>query len=399
LNLFQRFVRRFSGGVPLAIYSPFETSTSSDEYEGMDKYYREYRRDSLVRNCINTLAFFSTNKGHETELEPTKPGNMTEEEKTRFVRRYRGVKDRVDLINRRVNLDRACFIAVVKMKIYGKVGFEKVLGDDLTPTQLLPLQSSQLTPHLDENWRLVGFHYKGERDKYVAEKILYFTNNSLDADLEGLSDIEPVKHDIEARRIIISEALKEGVKTAWAGVAVHRVDTSGMGEEEAQTYLTELKRHLKPGKNILVNQKVESRIFDLKPNLAAMIHAAEYLDQSIIGCFKVPRFLLCREKGVNRATAFAEAQLFINGSVADIQRHLRRELEAQWYTPLLRSILKTPEGEEPPVRVKHRWNPVTIADFAEMADAVSKLYDKGQGAITRRRAYDLLGFDPKEIQA
>jgi hypothetical protein len=47
------------------------TDPEAYSYDGMDKFYREFRRDALVRSCICALAFYSTNKGFDTVIEPS----------------------------------------------------------------------------------------------------------------------------------------------------------------------------------------------------------------------------------------------------------------------------------------------------------------------------------------
>lgn len=48
-------------------------------------------------------------------------------------------------------------------------------------------------------------------------------------------------------------------------------------------------------------------------------------------------------------------------------------VEAQWYERLVRTILELGSEETSPITVKHRWNPVTISDFAELVDVAATL--------------------------
>lgn len=377
---------------PKSKYAPWSTRTTSTAYSGMNKYYREYRRDSLVRSCIDVLAYFATGKGFDVYAEPVNPDEDPE--------KYEDLIAYVNEINRRVNLDHILRQAVVKAKIYGKAAFE-IVRDEKSgePLELLPLDSTRIKPEIDEEtWQLKSFKYGAHSGFYQPEEVLYFANNVLEADREGLSDIEPVMDALETRRIILSESLKEAARVLWAGIGIHQVDTSGLSDEEAQAALEAHVRQIKPGKHIVTNQKIQVEIADLKPDLEKLIAELEYLDQEIIGNFRVPRFLIGREKQFNRATAYAELEAFVNGPIADIQRWLRREIERQWYEPLTRLYLKLKPEEELPVKVKHKWNPISTADYTELAEAVAKLYGQGLGAITRRKAYEMLGFDPSELE-
>ncbi|MEM2122920.1 MAG: phage portal protein [Candidatus Bathyarchaeia archaeon] len=378
---------------PKSRYAPWTSRTGSTIYSGMNRYYREYRRDSLVRGCIDTLAYFAMGKGFEVTVEPAIPGP----EDPHVIE---GLKNFIDEVNRRVNLDQVLRQTVIKAKIYGKAAYEIVLDEtSKEPTRLLPLDSIRVKPEIDEEtWQLKSFKYAAESGFYQPEEILYFANNTLEADLEGLSDIEPVMDALETRRILLGEALKEGARVLWAGIGVHQVDTTGLSDEEAKAALEAHVQQVKPGKHIVTNQKIKVEIVDLKPALEKLIAELEYLDAEIIGNFRVPRFLIGREKQFNRATAYAELEAFVNGPIADIQRWLRREIEGQWYPYLTRLFLRLKPDEPLPVRVKHKWKPVSTADYVELAEAVAKLYGQGLGVVTREKAYQMLGLDPQELQ-
>jgi hypothetical protein len=78
----------------------------------------------------------------------------------------------------------------------------------------------------------------------------------------------------------------------------------------------------------------------------------------------------------NRATAYAELEAYVQGPIASAQRYLKREIERQWYDRWTLKALedegeKVPEGGDPLVRVKHRWNPVRSSDIYEMALALA----------------------------
>ena len=368
-------------------------------YTGSNKFYREFRRDSLVRNCIIANAFYPTAKGFETVLELADPGDLSEEQIAAQLEQYQNVKDEIDALNKAVNLDHVLFVAQIKRSIYGKAGFEIVLDKKGVPTQLLPLDSTQLEPELDGDWNLAGFEYDRQSGFYKPEQVLYFVNLSLEADQEGLSDIEPVLTMCETRQQILATDLKETAEKLWAPTVILTVDVSGLSDADAQKAIDQVITGIEPGKNIAMSQKVTATPVDLKSDIPGLIQSLEYLDFEIIGNFRVPKFLIGREKQVNRATAYAELEAYRDGKVADVQRHLRREIENQWYDRQVRRILDLVDPKKPlPVLVKHRWNPISVMDFAEMADAVSKLYDSGIGIIDRKKGYELLDFDPAELE-
>jgi len=380
-------------------YVPWESLAEQESYSGMNKYYREYRRDSLVRTCINTLGFWSTNKGFETVLEPT--GDVKAEELESFLEPYREVKPFVDKVNRNVGLDQALRVAVIKAKIFGQSAFEIVLNKSGEPNELIPLDSTGITPDIDENWQLTGYTYDKldiSEGPYQPREILFFANNALDLDRIGLSDIEPIIEAIQTRQKIIREDMKEAAYTLWAGIGIHILDDEGLTDEQVAKTIEEHIKQLKPGKHVATSNRWSIQIVDLKPNLDMLINEKKELDREIIGHFLVPRFMLNREEQVNRATAFAELQAFVDGPIADIQRWVGRELEAQWYEPLVRMKLNLAPDAEVPVRIKHKWNSISTQDMMEWAKIVAELYSDGYGVIDRKKAYALMNWDVKELE-
>jgi len=380
-------------------YVPWESVAEQESYSGMNKYYREYRRDSLVRTCINTLAFWSTNKGFETVLEPT--GDVKAEELEKYLEPYQEVKAFVDKINRNVGLDQALRVAVIKAKIYGHSAFEIVLNKSGEPNQLIPLDSTGIKADIDENWQLTGYTYDKldvSEGPYQPREILYFANNALDLDRIGLSDIEPIIEAIQTRQKIIREDMKEAAYTLWAGIGIHILDDEGLDDQQVATAIEQHIKQLKPGKHVATSNRWSIQIVDLKPNLDMLINDKKEHDREIIGHFLVPRFMLNREEQVNRATAFAELQALVDGPITDIQRWLARDVEAQWYEPLVRMNLSLAQDQEPPVRIKHKWNPISTQDMMEWAKIVAELYAEGMGVIDRKKAYELMNWDVKELE-
>jgi len=111
--------------------------------------------------------------------------------------------------------------------------------------------------------------------------------------------------------------------------------------------------------------------------------------------------LLGREKQVNRATAYAELEAYRDGPITSIQRYFKREIERQWYDRQVQRILGVKLEDPLPVYVKHRWNPISTADFYEVAKALAELWGPhGMGPIggDRAKVYELLGWDPSELE-
>ena len=370
-------------------------------YTGSNKFYREFRRDSLVRNCIIANAFYPTAKGFETVLELAEPGNLSEVQVAKELEEYKHVKDEIDGLNKAAGLDNVLFIAQIKRSIFGKAGFEIVLDKKDVPTQLLPLDSTILKPELDDEWNLTGFEYEGQKGFYNPEQVIYFINLGLEADFEGISDVEPVLEVCETRHQILRVDLKESAEKLWAPTVIITVDVSGLSDEDAKKVIDNVIAGIEPGKNIAMSQKVTATPIELKSDIPGLIQSLEYLELEIIGNFKVPRFLISREKQVNRATAYAELEAYRDGPITSIQRYFKREIERQWYDRQVRRILGTKPDNPLPVYVKHRWNPISTTDFYEMAKALAELWGPhGMGPIGgfRKKIWELLGWDPSELE-
>jgi hypothetical protein len=346
-----------------------------------------------VRRCLVTNAYFATMAaGFETILE------------TRDEADYAFVKEGIDEINRRVNLDLALFVAQVKRSIYGKAGFEIVLDDDETPSRLISLQSDKLKPDVSEDWELTGFRYQGREGFYRPPEVLYLLNLPLEADHEGLSDIEAIRGVCQARHDLLRENFPEIARTLWAPYVVLKADTSGLEKKEAEGVVESLAEVARAGKSIAINESIEATVVNLTPDIPGLCRLLESLEQGIIGSFGTPRFLLGRPIE-NRATAYAELEAYTQGTIAHIQRYIKREVERQWYDRWTLKFLEdegiaVPPGAAPSVIVKHRWNPVRVADVYEMAKAVAVLYSRGEGAIGGRleKAWEMMGWDPSELE-
>jgi hypothetical protein len=385
--------RRFLTGVsaPKAKrYSETSTPTSSTYYAGMNEDYRWFRQDELVRKCIVSNAYFSTMAGYETVLEGEKTEN------------YDDLKEKIDELNKALNMDLILFITQIKRSIHGNAGFEKIVGADGYPTQLLPLDSTKLKPDLDEDWQLTGYTYNGKKGFYQPEEVLYFTNLQLEADMLGLSDVEPLRSVCQARHELLRENFPEIVRTLWAPYVVLQANTNFLSDTEAEKTITNLAEVARAGKSIALNESVEATVINMTPDIRGLNEMLDRLEQAIQASFGTPRFLLSRPIE-NRATAYAELESYIQGPINSIQRYLKREIERQCYDPWTRMILKE-EGDltDPlPVQVKHNWNPIRAADIYAMADAASKLWGAhGMGPIggDKLKVWEMMGWDPSELE-
>jgi hypothetical protein len=386
------------------------TQTIFDAYKGMEKHYRAYRMDSLVRGCLNALAYWATKESFDTVLEPVGEG-LTPEQQQQVINANLPLKQWIDKINLRVDMDHVLRVAIIKAKIYGKSGFEIEPNAKQEPNRLisLPLLTVyDLRPDVDQNWDLQGFWWRGQRDFYDPGEVLYFTNNSLESDWEGISDIEPVLDDVITRAKIRIEDLQEAATTLWAGIAIHSLDIdrlpAGLTDADVQALIDTHIANLRPGKHVATDNRWLITVVDLKPDLQSLVAVKDALDQEIIGNFQVPKFILGRTDDVNRATSYSALEAFVDGPITDIQRWVQRIVEQQWYDPLTRMYLKVPEGQELTVRVRHRWREIRTTDFFALITAIAAAYDGGLGFINQQKAYELMRdgpgtlFDPAEIQ-
>ncbi|MCK4318319.1 phage portal protein, partial [Candidatus Bathyarchaeota archaeon] len=311
----RRAMRSLTATQPPKAKNIHTTQTHGTYYEGMDPDYRWFRQDELARKTITTNAVFATQGGFQTIQEPP-------EEPL--------VKDKIDEINKRLNLDSILFVAQIKRSVYGKAAFEIIRDGEGYPTRLLSLQSTRIKPDIDENWSLTGYTYRGQKAFYRPEDVLYFTNLELESDRQGLSDLEPLRAVLEARHLILRENLPEIARTLWAPYVILKADTSGLPFDEAEKIVQDLANVARAGKSIAINESVEATVVDITPDTQGLNRLLDKLEEAITANFGVPRFLLGRPIE-NRATAYAELEAYVQGPITHIQRYLKRELEAQWY--------------------------------------------------------------------
>jgi len=258
------------------------------------------------------------------------------------------------------------FKAQVKRSIYGSAGFEIVTDRYGLPVRLLELQSDKLKPEINENWNLVGYSYQGRAGFYKPDEVLYFTNLALEADMVGLSDIEPLRQVCSARHELLREDFSEIARSLWAPYVVLKADTSGLPVDEAEKIVEELAEVARTGKSIAINEAVDAQVVHITPDIAGLNMLLGKLEESIITGLGTLRLLLAR-RVENRATAYAELEAYVDGVIGNIQRYLRRELERQWY-PKIAAALNIDST------IKHIWNPVRAHDLYELAQTVASLW-------------------------
>lgn len=381
-------------------------------YKGLDDYYREYRRNFLVRGAINARAFWATKEGFETVVEANK-GSSLSQQKMDELKAY------IDRINARVNLDSRLRLALIKAMIWGKAGFEIefqkqgapwAAGNE--PLQLHSLKSQLLLPEVDlESWQLTGFEYDGKKAFYDPEEVLFFARSEIDDDWQGLSDVEPVLAESAMDDRIIREDLFEAATTLWAGVGsvlldLEKAAKAGITDDKDIDQIhTDMRDQLRPGKWIVADDLWKIDVHDMKPDLRQLLDVSDKLERRILGNLQVPRFMLNIEKELNRATSFAELEAFVEGPITDDQRWEKRIVESQWYDPLTRQFLGLKPEDPLPAHVTHRWRQIRTADWLAVMDSVTKAYADGTGWIDRGKAFEIMRdgqateFDPTELQS
>ena len=375
---------------------------SHTNYESIKpEAYRWFRQDELVRRCIVVNSAYATmTAGFETKLESIEklPDEAAE---LAFQEKYKFVKDYVDAANRAVNMDRCLFVAQVKRCIFGKSGFEIEYAQDGSPSWLLSVDSRRIKPDVDENWKLVGYKYDDVPKWTLDEnRFLFFANLDLENDCEGLSEVEPIYLVCNARHNLLRRDLPEITRSLWAPYAVLSADTSGMTAAAEDAFLDSLIEAAKSGKSIAVNKQVAATVVDINVNMAGLVALLEKLEESIIRNFGTPRFLV-NKPNENRATSYTEFEAYVGGTLANIQRSFKRELESQWYPHLVELALKK-KGDSGivPLRVLHVWKTLRSTDVLETANAVSALYSNGLGILADEPeiAYDMMSWDKTRLQ-
>lgn len=394
--------RFFLGATKLARISsigshttPRPAADSDTDYESMSpEGYRWFRQDEVVRRCVITNAAFAVMAaGFETELEPVTE-IVDEKDLLAFKEKFKFVKDYVDAANRQVNLDAMLFVAQVKRSIFGKAGFE-IVKDKNKPDWLLTVNSTKITVDLDDDWSLNGYKVTGVDETYKPEDFLYFPNLSLEADREGLSDIEPVYSICKSRNNLLCRDLPEITRSLWAPYVILSADTTGMTDAEETSFLNDLIEAAKSGKSIAINKLVNAVVVERKINLTGINALLDKLEECIIREFGTPRFLV-NKRDENRATSYTAFEGYVEGTLKNIQRFFKRELEKQWYPQLVKLALKSQKKQGAvEVKISHEWNLIRGNDLDARGQTVAALYASGLGILADypELAFDMMGWE------
>ena len=333
------------------------------------KYWDYYKTTGVLRKCINMIANFTTRAGFETTIscinkddDPTKPEYLT-------------VKQTIDDLNRKVNLDYILFVTQIKRHLHGCAGWQWVTdkrGQNILA--LHPLTSTYINPVVDENGFYTGLSYAPATGQFIPkEQSLFFnldTLNNNSTALRGVSSVRSIERNIRIKKNLERDLLYAS-RSLWAPIVIYEADTRGLTPAEKKALFDDLKADLKPGAVVITNKSVVPHVIQYSPNLGDIIRACEMQDTEIIGNFGIPKALLSREKTVARATLEFSIRGFYESSIAGEQTYLKRQLERQWYDPLVKSM-----GVEDKIRIRHEWRPI-IDPESDLIVALVRAYDKG----------------------
>lgn len=346
-------------------------------------YWDAYKKVALVRRCINSLGYYSVQKGFETRV------SGPDEE---IVRK---IKAAVDAANRRVNMDDILYSSIVKRHIWGRSAWEIAKDSAGNVVSLVALVSANIEPVVNKTTLLIeSYDYKsssGESKNLPAEKVIYFPLDAFEVHKEGLSSIDPVLNPIRSK-LLYERDLTESSKRLWAPIGLFQMDTSGIkGAANKQSAIDGFKNQLKPGVSVVYNSKVEANVIDLKPDLPAIIRAIEKSDEEIIGNWGIPKALVGREKTTSRAALEAAILALYQGPVGWEQRSIKRLLEAQFYD----RIVKDMGYDTNLYRVKHWWIPVVQQD-SQLIRALA--YSVSKGTMSKREMFGILNYEVLDPQ-
>jgi len=335
--------------------------------------YDAYRKIALVRNCIKLLSHFSTRNGFLIEVEG--PNERTCEK----------IREKVNSINKKVNMDAVLYQAIMVREIWGNSSYMVVVGrSEKMPMSLYPLNPNLIKPVRDpKTTMLTHFTYikNGTPIILKPDQVLYFPLDAIDASMIGDSAISSLRTTIK-RKCNLSEDMLQAAKRCWAPFGIFRVDTQkGKSAEQIKKF----KDEIKPGMSIVTNLNVEGKIYDMKPDLNGLVRAEEKVDEEIMGNWQMPKALLSREKTMTKATLEFSIQALYAGPVAGVQRFFKRELERNFYDNIVKKM-----GYDPEIYVvKMIWNPLVLADASlirALTEAVSK------GVLSQQQMFDILGW-------
>ncbi len=238
----------------------------------------------------------------------------------------------------------------------------------------------------------------------------------------GYSNLETVVSIAESLNIAVEEDYKEILKSAWLASIMFVINTAGLSEEQAKSKIGTIIDSIAPAKYIGINEDIQDfKQLDLDPDFGGLVQLTDNLETKIYKALQVPQFLVQSESIANRATALQSASLFINGVIQSDQNWLSDNLSDQWYDPFVTKELKkkeklilskkserlgeqalirddllldtndesklvddkaksaklTTDSAEPKFRIRRTFNQARVADFLDLADAITKLFATG----------------------
>jgi len=296
------------------------------------------------------------------------------------------VKKVIDDVNKRVNLDFRIYQAIILRELYGRAAFEIVYDNLGNVTSLLPLNSMSIRPVIDKRtFEIAYFEYiPAKNGRLRPEQVLYFALDPLTTNMIGRSSIDPIRNTIKTK-INLERDLQESAKRLWAPIGLFEMDTRAIPDpKEKKRKMQEFAQELKPGRSVVHNTSVKSKILDLKPDMIGLVKAIEKMDEEIMGNFAIPKALLSREKTLSKATLEFSIKCLYDGPVASIQRYFKREIERQFYDRILQR-----RGWAKDFTVKHIWRPITIYS-PELINALVKAVSVG--AMTKKEMFHIMGW-------
>jgi hypothetical protein len=364
-----------------------EDAMSTGSAGGIYKYWDYYKSTSVLRKCINLIASLSTRAGFETTIrclddkdDPKKP-------------EYIEVKKKIDTLNHRVNMDNVLYVTQVKRHLYGNSGWQIVQGSNTEQImEVRPLNSGYIYPRLDENGVFKGLEYSPATTGFIPKEfVLYFNLDDLEhtePDMLGVSSIRSIEREIKIKKNLQRDLLY-AARSLWAPIVIYNADTRGLTPPEREALFEDLKKDLKPGGVVVTNRAVNATVVQYHPDLNNLIRAIQMQDEDIIGNYGIPKALLSREKTIARATLEFSIKAFFESTICQEQIYLKRQLEKQWYDPLVESL-----GFADKIMIKHEWKPI-LDPASELITALVRAYESG--VIGGEEFFRRLGWDLDKI--
>jgi len=380
-------VKLFAGGNVFAAHSLEEVLAKG--YGTTTKYWEYYKSTGVLRKCLNMIANFTTRAGFETTIKCL--NEKDDPEKLEYI----AVKEKIDALNRQVNMDHILNITQIKRHLNGNAVWAITTArEDDSIMRLDPLNSSYITPIVDEKTgEFTGINYSyAQTGEIKKERLLYFTYDAIENSstaLLGVSACRSIERNIKIKKNLERDLLYAS-RSLWAPLVIYTADTRGLTAEEEAALFTTLKTDLRPGAIVVINRAVEHTVVQYNPDLNNLIRAIDKQDEEIIGNFGIPKALLSREKTMARATLEFSIKAFYESTIAAEQHYLKRTLEKQWYDPLVESL-----GYIDKIRIRHEWRPILQPD-ADFMQALVQAYR--WGAVSAEEFFRRVGWELDRIK-